>query len=59
MRVICYGPLKGRLVVVGYTPRGADRPVFGMRKANLIRNEAQPMTVTATKAAAAPSVLCV
>ena len=25
----------------------------------LIRNEAQPMTVTATKAAAAPSVLCV
>ena len=28
-------------------------------KANLIRNEAQPMTVTATKAAAAPSVLCV
>ena len=34
MRVICYGLLDGRLVVVGYTPRGADRHVFSMRKAN-------------------------
>lgn len=33
-RVICYGLLKSRLVVVGYTPRGADRHVFSMRKAN-------------------------
>ena len=33
-RVICYGLLKGRMVVVGYTPRGADRHVFSMRKAN-------------------------
>lgn len=33
-RVICYGLLKGRLIVVGYTPRGADRHVFSMRKAN-------------------------
>ena len=33
-RVICYGMLLGRLVVVGYTPRGADRHVFSMRKAN-------------------------
>lgn len=24
----------GRIVVVGYTPRGADRHVFSMRKAN-------------------------
>ena len=24
-RVICYGLLAGRVVVVGYTPRGADR----------------------------------
>ena len=24
----------GRMVVVGYTPRGADRHVFSMRKAN-------------------------
>jgi uncharacterized DUF497 family protein len=24
-RVICYGLLEGRMVVVGYTPRGADR----------------------------------
>ncbi len=33
-RVICFGLLEGRLVVVGYTPRGADRHVFSMRKAN-------------------------
>lgn len=33
-RVICYGLLAARLVVVGYTPRGADRHVFSMRKAN-------------------------
>jgi len=32
--VICYGLLAGRVVVVGYTPRGADRHVFSMRKAN-------------------------
>ena len=33
-RVICFGLLSERLVVVGYTPRGADRHVFSMRKAN-------------------------
>ena len=33
-RVISYGLLAGRVVVVGYTPRGADRHVFSMRKAN-------------------------
>ena len=33
-RVICYGLLAGRVVVVGYTPCGADRHVFSMRKAN-------------------------
>jgi len=33
-RVICYGWLQGRMVVVGYTPRGADRHVFSMRRAN-------------------------
>jgi uncharacterized DUF497 family protein len=33
-RIICYGWLLGRMVVVGYTPRGADRHVFSMRKAN-------------------------
>lgn len=33
-RIICYGRLEGRMVVVGYTPRGADRHVFSMRKAN-------------------------
>jgi uncharacterized DUF497 family protein len=33
-RVICYGLLAGRMIVVGYTPRGADRHIFSMRKAN-------------------------
>jgi uncharacterized DUF497 family protein len=33
-RIICYGHLAGRMVVVGYTPRGAVRHVFSMRKAN-------------------------
>jgi len=33
-RIICYGYLEDRLVVVGYTPRGAARHVFSMRKAN-------------------------
>lgn len=34
MRIICYGLLAGRLVVIGYTPRGASRHIFSMRKAN-------------------------
>jgi uncharacterized DUF497 family protein len=33
-RIICYGLLAGRIVVVGYTPRGAERHIFSMRKAN-------------------------
>ena len=33
-RVICFGYLEGRMVVVGYTPRGGNRHVFSMRKAN-------------------------
>ena len=33
-RIICFGSLRGRVVVVGYTPRGADRHIFSMRKAN-------------------------
>lgn len=33
-RFICFGLLRKRLVVIGYTPRGADRHVFSMRKAN-------------------------
>jgi uncharacterized protein len=33
-RIICYGMLRDRMVVIGYTPRGADRHVFSMRKAN-------------------------
>jgi uncharacterized DUF497 family protein len=31
-RIICYGLLAGRLVVIGYTPRGTTRHVFSMRK---------------------------
>ena len=33
-RIVCFGMLRDRMVVVGYTPRGADRHVFSMRKAN-------------------------
>ena len=33
-RIICYGYLLDRLVVIGYTQRGDDRHVFSMRKAN-------------------------
>lgn len=33
-RIICYGLLLGRMVVIGYTPRGAVRHIFSMRKAN-------------------------
>jgi uncharacterized protein len=33
-RIICYGLLSGRLVVIGYAARGATRHVFSMRKAN-------------------------
>jgi uncharacterized DUF497 family protein len=34
-RIICFGRLEGRIVVIGYTQRGASvRHVFSMRKAN-------------------------
>lgn len=33
-RFICFGRLDGRTVVIAWTPRGADRHVFSMRKAN-------------------------
>ena len=33
-RIICFGLLHGRLVVVGYTPRTSTRHIFSMRKAN-------------------------
>lgn len=33
-RIICFGYLEGRMVVVGYTLRGKDHHVFSMRKAN-------------------------
>ena len=34
VRVITIGLLNGRMVVVCWTPRGEDRHVFSMRKAN-------------------------
>ena len=33
-RILCFGLLDGRMVVIGYTPRGAVRHIFSMRKAN-------------------------
>ena len=33
-RIITFGFLADRMVVVGWTPRGTDRHVFSMRKAN-------------------------
>ena len=33
-RIICFGLLRDRLVQVVYTPRGADRHIISMRKAN-------------------------
>ena len=31
-RILCYGLLVGRMVVVGYTPRGTVRHIFRLRK---------------------------
>ncbi|MFM1885427.1 MAG: hypothetical protein RL026_584 [Pseudomonadota bacterium] len=39
LRVICYGVLAGRLVVVGYTTRLGTRRIFSMRKANAREKE--------------------
>jgi uncharacterized DUF497 family protein len=33
-RIMCFGLLRDRLVQVVYTPRGADRHIISMRKAN-------------------------
>lgn len=33
-RIICFGYLNSRLVVVGYVSRGDTRHIFSMRKAN-------------------------
>jgi uncharacterized DUF497 family protein len=33
-RMICFGFLGDRMVVVGYVARGSDRHIFSMRKAN-------------------------
>jgi uncharacterized protein len=34
VRIVTAGLLVGRMVIVGWTPRGDDRHVFSMRKAN-------------------------
>ena len=34
MRLICFGLLDNRMVVIVYTPRGTTRHIFSMRKAN-------------------------
>jgi hypothetical protein len=34
VQMLRYSKLEGRLIVIGYTPRGADRHIFSMRKAN-------------------------
>lgn len=34
LRIITVGILRGRMVIVGWTPRGENRHVFTMRKAN-------------------------
>lgn len=34
IRIICFGFLRGRLVQIVYTPRGAVRHIISMRKAN-------------------------
>ena len=33
-RIMCFGMLAGRMIVVGYVQRGNARHVFSMRKAN-------------------------
>lgn len=33
-RIICFGHLKTRLVMIGYVNRGDTRHIFSMRKAN-------------------------
>ena len=33
-RIMCFGYLRGRAVVVGYVQRGDTRHIFSMRKAN-------------------------
>ena len=40
-RIICFGRLEGRIVVIGYTPRGASvRHVFSMRKLMTVNKRA-------------------
>ena len=34
LRIITVGLLAGRMVIIGWTPRGTDRHIFSMRKAN-------------------------
>ncbi len=38
-RMICFGLLQGRCVVIGYTQRSETRHIFSMRKANAREQE--------------------
>jgi uncharacterized DUF497 family protein len=44
-RIICYGLLSGRLVVIGYTPRGATRHVFSMRRPMIVKKRSSRRTL--------------
>jgi len=44
-RLICYGHLEGRMVVVGYVPRGKTRRIFSMRKAMAANKNASRRTL--------------
>jgi hypothetical protein len=37
--MICFGHLAGRLIVVGYTPRGAVRHVFSIEESLMNANK--------------------
>jgi uncharacterized DUF497 family protein/uncharacterized protein (DUF4415 family) len=44
-RIICYGTLQGRVVVVDYTPRGAVRHIFSMERQITVSKSASPRTL--------------
>jgi len=44
-RIICYGLLSGRLIVIGYTPRGTTRHIFSMRKATIVKKSVSRRTL--------------
>lgn len=44
-RIICFVHLEGRLVVIGYIPRGAVHHIFSMRKSNHREQSRRPPEV--------------